>query len=84
MEFQLYTFWIEPQRESDIPTISAFKNIFTIEAELHIVMFSVAINGLKAFSTLQYKNFFIEQIAMVQSSEHARISASEMSAMRVM
>ena len=57
--------------------------IFLIEAELDITVFSVAINGLKAFSTLHYKNSFIDQIAMVQSNEHARISASDMSEMRV-
>ena len=42
-------------------------------------MFSVVINGLKAFSTLHYKGSFIERIAMVQSNRDTRISASDMS-----
>ena len=46
-------------------------------------MFSVGINGLKAFSTLHYKSSFIEHITMVQSNEDARIRASDMSEMRV-
>ena len=46
-------------------------------------MFSVAINGLKVLSTLDYKSSFIEHIAMVQSNEDARISASDMFEMRV-
>ena len=46
-------------------------------------MFSVAINGLKAFNTLYYKSSVIQHIAMVQSNEDARIRASDMSEMRV-
>ena len=49
-------------------------------------MLSVAINanGLKPFSTLHYNlSSFIDFIAMVHSNENARISASDMSEMRV-
>ena len=46
-------------------------------------MFSVAINGSKAFNTLHYKSSFIDHIAMVQSNEDVRIWASDMSEMRL-
>ena len=44
-------------------------------------MFSAAINGLKAFSSLHYKSSFIEHIAMIQSNGDARIHASDISEM---
>ena len=46
-------------------------------------MFPAAINGLKTFGTLHYKSSFYKHIAMVQSNEDARISASDMSEVRV-
>ena len=45
--------------------------------KLDIAMFSVAINGLKAISTLHYKSSFIEHIAIGQSNEDARVRASD-------
>ena len=44
-------------------------------------MFSVAINGFKAFSSLHYKSSSIEHTAMIQSNEDARIHASNISEM---
>ena len=44
-------------------------------------MFSVAVNGLKTFSTLHHESSFTEHIALVRSNEDARISASDMSEM---
>ena len=45
-----------------------------------ITMFSVAING---FQHTALQKFFIKPTAVVQSNEDARISASDMSEMRV-